>query len=286
MPRLFRIAHWRSGKFRGRSGRWKKLRRGSHLITCYEQTEKRKSRDVLRAFAQGCGAQIATTEAKSLEPGAAVFYGVRPSWVHLWEQARREGRDWFYIDNAYWDRCREKYFRVTRNALQCEGLQGTWSGEGATRLTALGISIADWRVGGEHIVVCPNTEEFTRTVLAFPGDWPAAIRTELRRFTDRPLRFRSKNETRSLAEDLQGAWALVTAVSCAAVEALVAGVPVFCTERCSARWMGSSDLSLIETPYMPDRRLEFMQVLAENQWTLDEFRNGVTWRALNGHHGK
>jgi hypothetical protein len=132
------------------------------------------------------------------------------------------------------------------------------------------------------VLVCPNTEEFMATVGGVTGDWVAEVTTELRHFTDRPLVVRRKGEHKSFAADLVNAHALVTHTSCAAVEALVAGVPVFCTERCAARWMGTSDLSKIETPSYPERRQEFMEVLAENQWTLEEMKNGIAWRALNG----
>lgn len=254
----------------------------SHSVVCYQQPDKTKSQTVLQAFAAGCGGRLASTTAKELEPGDCVFYGVRPAWKHLWEQARREKRDVYYADNSYFDCSRETYFRITRNALQCDGLQAVWSDEGAARLKALGISIKEWRTDGEHIVVCPQTDEFTKVVAGYEGDWLADATAWLHLHTDRPIRVRGKGGARPLAEDLRGAWALVTHMSCAAVEALIAGVPVFCTGRCAAQWMGSSDLSMIETPYYPERRQEWAEVMAANQWTLAEMRDGTAWKALNG----
>lgn len=61
---------------------------------------------------------MASTNNRSLAEGAAAFYGVRPAWRHLWEQARREGRTWYYLDNAWFDVARERYFRVGINAVQ------------------------------------------------------------------------------------------------------------------------------------------------------------------------
>jgi hypothetical protein len=257
------------------------------MLVAYPQPNKRKAQTICDAFVQGvrrCGGEAKVTDGipQRLEDGAAFFYGVRPGWVHLWDQAKAEKRTWVYCDNSYWDSCREKYFRITRNALQCDGLQMCQSGDGAQRFKALGITVRDWQRGGGHIVVCPNTEEFMATVGGVSGDWVAQVTTELRHFTDRTLRVRWKGDERPLAFDLAGAHALVTHMSCAAVEALVAGVPVFCTGRCAARWMGSSDLSMIETPYYPERRQEFMEVLAENQWTVEEMKSGTAWSDLNG----
>jgi hypothetical protein len=115
------------------------------------------------------------------------------------------------------------------------------------------------------------------------GDWLEQAVAALKQATSRPLRIRQKNEARPLAQDLAGAWALVTHMSCAAVEALIAGVPVFCTDRSSAGWLCSGGLDRIETPSYPPRREEWAALLANNQWTLDELRAGVAWRALSDH---
>ncbi len=209
-----------------------------------------------------------------------MFYGVRPAVRHLWEQAKREGRDWYYIDNAYFDCVREVYFRVTRNALQVDGLCATWA-DGSNRFRALGLKVRDWQRDGKHIVICPQSDEFLRGVGGYDGDWLVDATKALRQLTARPFRIRMKREHRPLAEDLRGAWALVTHMSCAAVEALLAGVPVFCTGRSSARWMGIGSLDRIESPVYPERRESWAAVLAANQWTLDEIRAGDAWKAWN-----
>jgi len=248
---------------------------------CYAQPEKKKSQQVLEAFAAGCGGRMAWTTGK-LEDGPAVFYGVRPAWSHLWEQAKADDRDWFYIDNAYFDVSRETSFRITRNSLQCDGLQGCWSGKGGARLKALGLTVAPWRATGDHIVVCPQSDEFTKVCGGYAGDWLAEVQAVLGVHTGRPIVVRRKGDTKPLSCDLKGAWALVTHMSCAAVTALMSGIPVFCTGRCSARWMGHGDLTMIEQPYMPEGREEWSAVLAQNQWTLNEMASGEAWRDLRG----
>ena len=246
-------------------------------VTCYYEKTKAKSRQLLEAFAAGCGGRMESTAAAELEPGPAAFYGVRPAWRHLWDQA---GIERYYLDNSYFNVSRETYFRVTRNALQADGLQACWGGDGAARLRALGVTVKPWRERGDHIVICPQSVEFMGCMGGWAGDWLAEVTVMLRKHTDRPLRVRRKGESRPLADDLRGAWALVTHMSCAAVEALVAGVPVFCTGRCSAQWMGTSDLAMIESPIYPERRQEWAELLAANQWTLSELAKGDAWRAL------
>jgi hypothetical protein len=212
-----------------------------------------------------------------------VFYGVRPAVAHLWRQAKQQGRDWYYIDNAYLDAHRERCFRVTKNAVQVQGpfvlpvdhewLSGT-------------IKVAPWRKRGDHIVVCPQSEEYMRVVAEWPGDWLAVVTQELRRLTARPLRIRKKGETRPLAEDLKDAWALVTHTSAAAIEAAIAGVPVFVTGPCAAACISMNQglcsfKRIEERPAGPDIRATWLEGLVRLQWSVDEIRAGAAWRAWN-----
>lgn len=251
------------------------------MVTCYAERQKSKSVRLIEAFAAGCGGRVSDVGARELAPGPAAFYGVRASFAHLIDQARADGRDWWLIDNSYFDVARERQFRITRNAMQCDGLQACWSGKGAARLAALGITVKPWRENGDHVLICPQSAEYMALV-GWSGSWIESVSAELRRHTSRPLRIRGKRDERPLAEDLRGAWALVTHSSAAAVEALLAGVPVLCTGRCVGRWMGTGDLSLVEDPPMPERREEWAAVLAENQWSEAEMRDGTAWGDLNG----
>lgn len=234
---------------------------------------------LIESFAAGCGGRVASTSVRALEPGAAVFYGMRENFVHLFNQVVAERRGFYMIDNSYFDCVRERQFRVTKNAMQCDGLQACWSGEGGDRLKSLGLQIKPWRASGDHVVVCPQSDEYMR-LCGWEGDWTADATAVLRRHTNREIRVRRKVDARPLADDLVDAWALVTHTSSAAVEALIAGVPVICTGRCAAQWMGTSDPSWIEKPPTPERRERWAEVLSENQWTEAEMRNGTAWRHL------
>ena len=199
--------------------------------------------------------------------------------AHLWTQAKAEGRDWYYLDNAYFDAARERYFRVTKNGLQHAG-EGVSDG---ARWTALGLRIAPWRAPGRRVVVCPSSPEFMRVVQGWTQDWTAWAVDRLTAMTRRERVVRTKRDARPLAEDLQDAWAVVAHTSCSALEALLAGVPVFVTGESPARHVGKTELAAIETPTRPmhGARLKVMQVLADNQWTLEEISRGHAWQVLN-----
>lgn len=242
-------------------------------VTCYAQPDKAKSQRVLEAFAAGCGGRMASTTAIRLEPGDVAFYGVRRAWLHLWRQAQAEGRRVYYLDNAYFDADRERRFRVGVGVVQQHRFP-------PRAYPPFGRPIAPWRVGGGHVVVCPQSAEFMTTVEQIHEPWAEWVTRRLKVHTTREIRVRGKGDPRPLAEDLRGAHALVAHTSAAANEALLAGVPVFVTGLCAALPMASTDLGAIERPRFPDGRERWAAALAAHQWTLDEMRSGQCWDAL------
>ena len=234
------------------------------MFTAYAQPDKAKSQRVLEAFAAGCGGRMASTTARELEPGPAAFYGVRYSYQHLWEQCLREGREYFFVDNSYFDVSREVQFRVTRNRLQHTG-RGESDGN---RFAALDIKIKPMRTDGENVLVCGATPEFMEIVAKDPG-WLDRVTRSLRRQygADRVI-VRTKQDKRPLLADLERARLLVTWGSAAAVTALLEGVPVACAPECCAT-------------YAQDRA-KWAGVLADQQFSLDEMRSGMAWSMLNG----
>lgn len=142
-----------------------------------------------------------------------------------------------------------------------------------------------WNKAGRHIVMVEQSEHFLR-ISGGGSDWIHRTTEELRRHTDRPIRIRTWKRDKgglcaTLQHDLAGAWAMVTHMSAAATEAALAGIPVFMTGRCAAYPMGSDDLSRIEWPRYPDNREEWAAGLAGRQWTIEEIRDSMAWRALS-----
>lgn len=205
-----------------------------------------------------------------LAAGVAAFYGVVPETAHLWRQAQAEGRDWYYIDNSYFDRGRGTHYRITRNRVQHAG---DGASDGA-RLKALGVEIRPPRVGGGHVVVCLQSPQFMRTIAGIePDAWWRQIQPVLQA-SGLPVRLRGWNgdkrrQMATLRADLVGAALLVTWSSAAAIEALLAGVPVHCAPECAAHGVTMDD------------RPRWAAVLADNQWTTDEIADGTAWKALD-----
>jgi hypothetical protein len=209
--------------------------------------------------------------------GLAALYGVKAETWAVWQAAQILAPRWFYIDNAYWSR--GDFYRVTEGAIQHSGL-----GPGdPARWRRHNLTFKEWRARGDHILVCDQSDAFLKLSCGLdPMAWRRFVRCQISKFTDRPILWRSKTCPRYLNDDLRKCWAVVTYTSNCAIDALLAGVPVFVLGPSAARPMGQNDLSLIEQPLYSDNREEWASVLAANQWTLDEMRSGQAWSALNG----
>lgn len=234
-------------------------------VTAYPQPGKQKALMVCHAFAAGVRsaggkAEVCATTPHALLDGDAFFYGVRPFNAHLWAQCREKGRTFFYCDNAYFDSTRERYFRVTRNAIQHTG-RGRSDGQ---RFAALNIPVKPMRRLGSVVVAAAQSAEFMATV--GDPDWLPRRVSEFRAAGHQVL-IRHKGEARPLKQDLERARLLVTWSSAAAVTALLEGVPVECSAQCCAHDVAE--------------RKTWAGVLADQQWTLREMERGICWKALN-----
>jgi hypothetical protein len=215
---------------------------------------------------------------EDLFDGPVALFGSPPLWPVL-RKAWDEGREWYYGDHAYMKR--REFYRITRNAFQYQGRDFS-TGE---RFRAFGREIQPWRRQGHHILVCPQSEAHGRNHGFDVHEWLRDVHATLAQHTGRPIVVRWKKQNgphgRPIARDLANAWAVVVHSSAAAIDALIAGVPVFVLApfACTAR-MGLSDLSKIDAPFYPDDREPFLHALADHQWTLREIFEGLAWRTL------
>lgn len=243
------------------------------------------------AFA--AGARGTVIEDGVLRPGPVALWGSPALW-DLLLAARAAGRTWYYGDKGYFGR--GTYYRVTRDDFQTPRMPpmaGAQRARAERVLTALGVVARPWQRDGRHVLVCPPSPEFVdrmrRAGVSVPaaeewGDWGGWAVRELARHTDRPVRVRTKADFRAgkpLSRDLRDCWALVTFMSNTAVEAAMAGVPVFVLGPAAGAAFGLQDLARIERPEYPDYRQEVALSLAARQWTLHEIAAGVAWEALN-----
>lgn len=240
-------------------------------------TDNERSQRMAEAFAAGAGCRAVHVR-EGLQPGPVAVYGMLRGLREILAAARDEGRDWYYLDHAYFGR--GEYWRVTRNAMQ-------YAGEGAqphglARLYRHDLPWGEWRKDGRHILLAQQSSAwYELNDLGGREAWTQRTLEAIRQHTQRPVVVRAKDSATPLEDDLADCWAVVTHASNVAVDAIVRGVPAFALGQSAAAPLALSDLSKIERPRRYEDRLHWAATLAANQWTLDEIREGTCWNDLS-----
>lgn len=233
---------------------------------------------IIGAFVVGSGGvveHIACAPYYRTSRPAVVWGLLRGTWGAMCDW-RMHRRPFVYIDHGYFRRGHfDGYYRCVWNGFQ----HNVVLPPDEARWRALGLETSPWRKGGAHIVVCPPSNVVAN--LFGQERWLDGALYWLKQNTDREIRVRRKRDAseKPLSADLEGAHALVTYSSIAAVEAVAAGVPVFVDETSAAAPVASGPLTAIENPSYPDRDA-WLAGLAAGQFTLAEMRDGTAWRIL------
>lgn len=189
------------------------------------------------------------------------------------------------------------------------------AGSPADRWEKLGRPLKPRSGAGRHVLLVGQPLHGLSSQHLDIYQWYGSVVAEVRRHTHRPVLFRphprlatlrtskgkvvadrrrleavvrpaapplySKNAL--LADDLRHAWAAVVLTSNAAVEAVVAGVPVFAADdACVARPVSCGPLAGLARPRPPDAT-QWARDLAYAQWNPEEMRSGECWAHLRPH---
>jgi len=227
---------------------------------------------IVQALATGSAANAFIPNASpTYQGGDSIVWGLIRGAHEIMQQTRQNGCDYFQIDNAYFGR--NKYFRVTPNALQLTHMpKAVIDDRYQFIFKMLGKSIMPWRKERNGpIVICPSSEflyGFYGTTLQA---WIHSVTTELKKFTDRQIviRYKELMPKDDIDEAIQDAWCVVTHVSAAALDALRLGVPVITTGECAATPL-ATPLSEINNPRLSEGREMLFSLLANYQFTPEE----------------
>lgn len=169
----------------------------------------------------------------------------------------------------------------------------------------LGISLKPWRTSGDHVLLLLQRNGGWSMGNYNVVEWANNTVKKLRQHTDRPIVIRThpgdkaardyiasfnhtgefKNVTISnnhnLLDDLKNCWAAVNHNSSPVVGAAIEGVPIFVTdpERSQSAEIANLDLSLIESPNLPDRQA-WVERLSMSHWKFQELQDGSCWRHM------
>jgi hypothetical protein len=219
---------------------------------------------------------------RALDPDIIPIVGCTPLLTSLIGEWRKAGRTWIYWDRGYGRRVFATwlprgegggFYRWHINGYQMSAIRDV----PGDRWDALQIKMGPWQRFGKHVVIAAPSRTYAR----FHGteSWIADTIDALARVTDRQLVIRDKESKRPLQADLDGAHALVSHGSIAAVEAAILGTPVFVHRDSAAALVGRTDLKQIEKPAYPDRT-KWLHSLAYSQFNESELVDGTLWELL------
>jgi hypothetical protein len=223
--------------------------------------------------------QLAKYRGKHIPDPRAEFKG---DPIVVWGQLRgakellAHSKNFYRMDHAYVGRL--EYFRITKNDFQPSRIIERPADRWEKLKKSFNLEMKPWKKGGYILVAL--SEQATYSFFDQKG-WPEKISVELKKYTDREIRFRERRDDRSLSDQLRKAHCLVTFASNTVREALLEGVPVFTLGPSIARPMGHTDVSRIEEPLYPENREEFFRHLAYCQFTNDEFASGFALKTAD-----
>ena len=230
------------------------------------------------------------------------FWGLAGNNIAEIRECIEKNEEYYFVDTGYISSQITRYpepkildekktfFRI------CKGSFHTNKGKVNTperleKLKQLGIDaeFKGWRDTGKHILLCPSSPTVTFQMNGITQDeWVEVAKREIRKYTDREIRFRNKPRpgnqwwNTDIKDDLKDCYALVTNYSLSAFDALLNYIPVFAEGNSVMGPVTSRDIKKIEKPLRPGRKTmeEWLKFVAENQFTLKEMANGKAYEIL------
>lgn len=256
-------------------------------VACLLNGGRVRYKEVARAMAAGINASggnavLTDLMAGTIKADVAVMYG----WKM--RERLRHYRQWVYADLGYWDRL--GHYRLSVNSWSPDAY--VRAGLPVTRLEALGVEVKPWRTGGDEVLLMGASAKSMHQHGYGYMQWETKTAQRLQKLGVKVV-FRPKPndvqkqplpvagvgyDERPLDKALAAAWFVVTHHSNAAIDALVAGVPVHCETGAAAAF--SVPIAQAASPELLDGREQFLADVAWLQWTPDEMRSGAAWRHL------
>lgn len=242
---------------------------------CVTPEREYKTSMMMRALARGFGAEpcriINGDPPEDEHP--FIVWGQEWLTMRIVPHAVEQKRPFWCIDNGYWNPARgtdRGYYRLTYRSMT-----PVLFPKGDDLRHAV-VPLREWRRRGKHVLLAMPGVHFGMALGIDVSGWCERIEARLKDATGRPIRIRPRESRTPLAHDLTGAWALVTHSSNVAVDAVIAGIPIFVEPTSAAAPVGRTDLD-IENAVTPGRK-RWLRSLASQHFTIAEMASGEAWR--------
>jgi len=258
------------------------------ICTAMEEGLRRLSVDVVRKY---------ENEYSAIEGDIAVFYGLEGRLRRIFRDYKEKAKA-AYVDLGYWKRKEPKarfdgYHKIVINdrhptayfqRRQHDNSRSRW----------MDVTIKPWSPGTGHILIAGMGDKAAEAEGYDFEAWERWAIKKIRMFTNRSIVYRPKPsckrarpiagvgysaKTVDLSQALRNCYAVVTHHSNVAVEALCAGVPVWCWKGVATPF-ASQDLRTLDSPTMLEGREQWVNDIAWCQWSTAEMRSGLAWTQL------
>ena len=243
-----------------------------------------------------------------------VFQGLIRGTMEVYDKCKELGRNFYYLDQPYFfmssykehPAFNDRWYRIIKNNTQKTFIDKTPRNKRRyDRLVeriklfpkALNeITLKPWQYDGKHILVIPPSYHTAKWYGIDRHDWEKYYVSELKKHTKREIRVRHKFKNNAdditqakkngtdLYDDLKDCHAMVSFHSMCASQAIVHGIPSFCSEH-SPAWpvsLSLKELDQIEDPLYSGEREYWLYSLVGSQFTETEMASGNAYRYING----
>lgn len=222
----------------------------------------------------------------------AIAYG----WVHepIFAKYKEAGARFAYWDLGYWNRRPKHAPQDGHHRLAIDDWDTKLKmvrGCPSDRFEQIGIKVQEAQKPGDNILVAGMSDKAAGTHGYAYNAWEEKMVLTLSRMLPgqsvvlRPKPNKKHRAETTIEQDLQNAKLLVTHHSNAAVDALIAGVPVYCIKGVasvlSRQELWAEDLPDPSALLPPiEARRELMNDIAYMQWSVPEMRDGTAWEHI------
>lgn len=263
---------------------------------------KKGTDEYVNMLAAGAGVEPTVLEEWSYEQDPSKGIVLRGIMKHkIMKQCWADRRAFRYIDTGYFGNRPSRwnpggwkwYHRIVDNDLQ----HGDIIRRPADRWEKLGMSIRPWRRTGRNILIAVPDDKPCQFYNITADQWLADTVAQIKQHTDRPIVVRHRmanpdqrtrnSETSFSAQLEKDVFAVVTFNSTAAIESILAGIPVFVSAPShAAKPVANLDLAQIHNPWYADLDLIHQWVchLSYGQFHIKELKDGTALRILDETH--
>ena len=260
---------------------------------------------VFSAFEQGAQCLGHTTHDNDLNADVAViwsvlWYGRMAKNKAVWDHFTKQGKPVIVLEVGVLKR--NTTWKVAVGGINNEAYFGHTTNNDNSRLKALGIEICNWKdtKDDKSIIICGQHQASHQWRNMPPiSDWISNTIQEIRQHSDRRIKVRchprypfnlniiATNIIKSIPKridivqdfydfdsELLTAHCVVNWSSNPAIEAVLAGVPVFTGPDSLAHAVANHSFDTIEMPIKPNRQ-QWANDLAYTEWAVDEIAKGI-----------